>query len=293
MTPVSLPRSREERLTVDGRDYRIFVAWPVEPPPPAGYPVFYVLDANAAFATVVEAIRMRSHRPDATHVWPAIVVGVGYDTAAPYERVRRTFDYTQPDSDPTRADGGDGRAAIAVGGGPRFLAMLRGEVTALVARDWPLDPARRTLVGHSLAGYFVLHTLVTAPHAFATYIAMSPSIWWDHDGLHAGAAALAATRTAADAPTRAYITVGEYEQALAPWQRERPPVGTVAERRQDRRMVDHARALAERLAMVPGLQVRFDLLAGQDHASVVPVSLSEGVRFAFGADATEDGKLPK
>lgn len=276
MTPVSLPRSREHALSVDGRPYRVFVAWPSEPAPPAGFPAVYVLDANAAFATVVEAIRMRSHRRDATGVGPAVVIGVAYPGDGPYMRDRRTFDFTRPGQG-AQGDGGDGRAVVAVGGAARFLELLTNDVPALVTRDLALDPAQRTLVGHSMGGYFALDTLVTTPEAFTSYLAISPSIWWDHDGLTARAAAIAAT----PARLQARLTVGEYEQRLAPWQEGRPPVGTVAERREDRRMVDHARELAAVLARGAGASIEFAVLAGEDHASVVPPSIGEGLRFAF------------
>lgn len=279
MTPVALPRSQEDTLVVDGRPYRIFTAWPAEPPPAEGFPLFYVLDANAAFATLVEAIRMRSHRADATGVGPAVVVGVGYPGDGPYMADRRTYDFTQPGSGDLPA-GGDGHPPAAVGGATRFLQMLAGEVTALVTARHAVDLGRRTIVGHSLAGYFALQTMVTTPAAFETYVAISPSIWWDRDGLMAGAAALAAAGTR----VQVRITVGEYEQRLAPWQAGRPPVGTVAERRLDRRMVDHAREFAAMVSRSRAARVEFDELEREDHASVVPRSLSEGLRFAFAPD---------
>lgn len=281
MTPVTMPRSREIPVTIDGRDYRIFVAWPAEPPPPGGYPVFFALDANAAFATVVEAIRMRSHRPDATLVQPALVVGIAYPGDGPYERVRRTFDFTHAGSGPAQADGGDGRAAAAVGGSLRFLQFLTEELPALIEREWPIDRSCRTIIGHSLAGYFVLDTLVRAPGAFDTYVAISPSIWWDQPGLIAGARMLATARTTSSAPLKVLITAGEYEQKLAPWQLDKPKVGTVAERREDRKMIDHAREFTQELARAANIRVAFHELPEQDHASVVPLSISEAVRLAF------------
>lgn len=278
MSGVALPRSREERLVVEGREYRIFVAWPSEPAPAAGFPLFYVLDANAAFATLVEALRMRSHRRDATGVGPAVVVGIAYPGDGPYMRDRRTFDFTPPaESGVVPEDGGDGRVPRQVGGGPRFLQMLHDEVTAIVTRDHAIDRTQRTIVGHSLAGYFVLDTLVSTPDAFSTYLAISPSIWWNRPRLLSRSAGLAATAP----PLQVRITVGEYEQRLAPWQVGVPSVGTVAERREDRRMVDHARELAARLTALPSADVEFEVLSAEDHASVVPRSLSEGLRFAF------------
>lgn len=279
MSAVCLPRSVERQVTAGGRDYRIFVAWPREAPPVNGFPIIYALDANASFATIVEAIRMRSHRPDATGVRPAVVAGVAYPGDGPYERVRRTYDYTQPGA--AQADGGDGRAALEVGGGPAFLSFLLNDVTAIAAECAPIDRAHRAIIGHSLAGYFVLHTLVTSPDSFNTYVAISPSIWWDHDGLMDAVKQLAGTRRETSPRLKAMITVGEYEQKLAPWQLDKPPVGTVEERRKDRQMVDHARDMAQVLAAIPNLDLTFGELAGQDHASVVPPSIGEAVRLVF------------
>lgn len=42
-----------------GREYRIFIAEPMGPPPEGGYPVLYSLDANATFGTLAEAIRLQ------------------------------------------------------------------------------------------------------------------------------------------------------------------------------------------------------------------------------------------
>ena len=38
---------------------------------------------------------------------------------------------------------------------------------------------RSILFGHSLGGLFVAYALLTRPDAFATYLAISPSLWWD------------------------------------------------------------------------------------------------------------------
>ncbi len=279
MSAVCLPRSQERRITVDGREYRIFVAWPREAAPAAGFPIIYALDANASFGTIVEAIRMRSHRPDATGVWPAVVAGVAYPGDGPYERVRRTFDYTQPGD--AQADGGDGKAATEVGGGPRFLELLQNEVTTIAGEYSPIDRTRRAIIGHSMAGYFVLRTLLHAPASFETYVAISPSIWWEREGLLRAARDLRATRTAASPRIKVMISVGEYEQKLAPWQVGKPPVHSVEERRADRRMIDHAREMAQLLGAVPNLELSMLELPGQDHASVVPPSIGEAVRLVF------------
>jgi predicted alpha/beta superfamily hydrolase len=49
------------------------------------------------------------------------------------------------------------------------------------------------IVGESLAGLFVLETFFETPTLFDTYIALSPSLWWNDQALvHAAGARLAA-----------------------------------------------------------------------------------------------------
>src|SRR5690606_6316411 len=48
------------------------------------------------------------------------------------------------------------------------------------------------ILGESLAGLFIVETLLREPEAFDTYIAMDPSTWWDDGRLSDEAAALLA-----------------------------------------------------------------------------------------------------
>ena len=276
-----MPRSEVRTVrSSGGLDYRLYVAWPSQPPPPSGYPLVLMLDANAAFATAVEAIRMRSPRADATGVVPAVVAGVGYPLDAPYERERRTYDYTATAAEAA----GEGRAgAPAAGGAAGFLAFLESELLPLIHERLAIDPARQTLFGHSLGGLFVVHALLARPQAFQSFIAASPSLWWNRavvdDAIEARLACAATPRA-----QRVLITVGEYEQALAPWQLGQAQAAAIAARRQERRMVDDARMLAARLAPLAAV-VRFELYEGEDHASVVLRSIGSGLRFCL-ADET-------
>ena len=59
--PVVIPRSEQFTLRSreGSREYRIFLARPAAMPPPAGYPVVYVLDGNAFFGTMTGLPGMR------------------------------------------------------------------------------------------------------------------------------------------------------------------------------------------------------------------------------------------
>ena len=75
----------------------------------------------------------------------------------------------------------DGRYRIAFptsGEADRFRAFLSDEVIPFVERIYRAGP-RRALMGESLAGLFVVDTLLSQPQLFHDYVAISPSLWWD------------------------------------------------------------------------------------------------------------------
>jgi len=222
---------------------------------------------------MTEAIRLRSRRSDATGVGPAVVVGIGYFTDRPYETVRRSFDYTPV----SRRDGMD--AGHRTGGAEQFRAFIERHVKPVVRERLPVDETRQSLFGHSLGGLFTLHTLLAAPSSFATYVAVSPSIWWDTPGLDSALVSASGRHAATLALARVLVTAGEYEQALAPWQRPDDMLD-IARRRRERRMVDAAREMAERLASVTASS-RFTLFAGEDHAATLSLSVSTCLRFCL------------
>lgn len=159
-----------------GPGHRLFRAVPKGDAPPEGWPVLYLLDGNAAFDFLTaEHLAM---------VPGLVLVGVGYDTDRQFARERRTLDFTAPDPAAPGADAEglrpdpvhEGRIA---GGAGQFLDRLTGPLRAAAEQGLEIDPARRTLWGHSFGGLFTLYALLAQPGAFARYAAISPSIWWD------------------------------------------------------------------------------------------------------------------
>lgn len=253
-----------------GAPYRVFLAVPPGPAPPQGFPVLTLLDANASFATLVEAHRRGVERPAGTGIGPTVLVGLGHAGDGLYDRERRVFDTT---AGPCREPG----ETRATGGRDGFLAFLRETLRPAVAARAPVDARRQTLVGHSLAGGFVLDVFGRDSAAFTNYVAVSPSIWWDEERLVDGLMRL-------DGAPRLALIVGEWEEALAPWLAGRPGAVEIAERRARRAMVRRARAFAERAqaALAGRGAVHFECLAGEDHASVVAPALTRALRFAHG-----------
>lgn len=170
---------------------------------------------------------------------------------------------------------------VRTGGADRFLAFIEDELKPEIAGRLPVDSTRQALFGHSFGGLFVLHALFNRPQAFASWIAISPAIRWEdsvvlrsaerferkHDpGLHA----------------RVLLAAGEFEQDPAPFQKNHAERAERIRRYGESRANDNARAMAERLAVLPGLQAEFVTFEGEPPMSVLPVAINRAIRFALG-----------
>lgn len=266
--------------------YRILVAPAPHQAPAERFPTLYLLDGGALFGTLVEMHRMRRNRPRMTGVGPATIVGIAHPDAHPYDRVRRQFEYT-PRLIPGNPVGPAGEIdPTSVGGSDAFLHFLMEDLHPFIEERYPADPSRRVLIGHSLAGFFTLGAFLSAPSAWRAYAALSPSIWWDRSHLERGLASV--SDRLADEPRRIVISVAEFDQALAPWQRDSPDAEAVRARRLRRRMVDDARAFADSLEARLGdsVETRFAVEMGADHASSVPMGLSRWLRYLLGPETS-------
>jgi hypothetical protein len=75
------------------------------------------------------------------------------------------------------------------GGAEAFRRFIASEVVPFVEGNFRTEE-RRTLIGESLAGLFVVDTLLREPRMFHDYIAVSPSLWWNREELGSRAAEL-------------------------------------------------------------------------------------------------------
>lgn len=276
--PVALANSQQFDLRSSGsqRLYRILVATPDTPAPASGYGVLYVLDGNAMFLTAVEAVRAFERRPDAPAGAATIVVGIGYPEGSDIGK-ERTWDLT-----PSATD--DPRVKAPAGGGDAFLAFIENDLKPRIATLGKIDPTRQGLFGHSFGGLFVLHSLARKPDAFAVRVAASPSIWFSETTIKSELAALATSRKADAAPIKVLLTAGEYEQTLSPMARVQANADRIAHGLKSRSQVDNARAVAESLGKVPGVQARFDEISGEDHGTVIPAAIGRAVGFLLVPD---------
>ncbi|MDY0395251.1 alpha/beta hydrolase-fold protein [Virgibacillus halophilus] len=135
-----------------GEPYRMMMWVPDTEAPPNGFPVYYLLDANAIFATVTETIRVQSSGP--RKLEPAVVVGIGYDSDKPIVTERRFKDYTLPASPEELRKRKNGMAWPENGGIEEFLDFIEGKVKPEVARLTSINRYRQAIFGHSLGGFF-------------------------------------------------------------------------------------------------------------------------------------------
>lgn len=271
-TPMSgievwLPFQRAGAAQIDvtsrkGRNYRIFISVPSAPPPPGGFPVIYLLDGNASFATAMDTAALQMRRPGGIGLSPGIIVGIGYPSETPFDMERRTFDYLSPGRNPG--------PVYKVGGVAQFADFIENELKPMLQSSWPIDRARQALFGHSFGGLFVLWSLFNQPEAFQAHVAASPSIWWNERAILTEADAYTQRKDTPAAKARLLITVGGLERDI-------PFAGGKLN------MVADAEALAARLrAKAEGaVDVAVAEIADENHMSVVPSAICRGVRFAW------------
>lgn len=262
--PLTLPHIGTELLPARSNDtaYQIFIRIPDSDPPAQGFPVVYLLDGDDLFVGAAELLRRTARRPESTGIAPAVIVGIGHAPNADNKARRR--DYT---SGPCATESVD----AATGGAAAFLEFITDQLIPMIEADAKIDPARRGLLGHSLAGYFGLWTLATQAQPFSHVAAISPSIWWNPAALKAPSSATGAN---------VYLAAGEWEDEPAPWQQKLAADPAGLERRKRRDMIGHTHDFADRLARQwPDKTVQFDLLAGEDHATVINPALTRALRF--------------
>ena len=137
------------------------------------YPVVYHLDGNAYFEHVSASTRKLSRKKSFRK---PIIIGIGYRDAYLMDSLRNR-DYTYPLA--LAADS----FAIS-GGGKNFYSFLQHELIPHVEHTYRADSTNRTLMGHSLGGYFTLYALLEGlgkGSIFNQYVSASPSIHYYND----------------------------------------------------------------------------------------------------------------
>ncbi|RYG00945.1 MAG: alpha/beta hydrolase, partial [Chitinophagaceae bacterium] len=127
-------------------------------------PVLYMLDGGVkedfphVAATLMELI-------DKNIIPPIILVGIENT-----QRRRDLTGFTDVEEDK--------KIAPIVGGSAQFRAFVKEELFPAVGKKYRVNE-EKSIIGESLAGLFVVETLLTDPAMFNNYIAFDPSLWWN------------------------------------------------------------------------------------------------------------------
>ena len=127
------------------------------------YAVVYLLDGDSHFHSVVALIEQLSPIRRNMMCPKMIVVGIS--------NTDRNRDLT-----PTKGE------LPNSGGGANFISFIEKEVIPHIDSKYPTKPYRM-FIGHSLGGLTVVNTLVHKPNLFNAYVAIDPSMSWNHKNL--------------------------------------------------------------------------------------------------------------
>ena len=155
------------KSTVLGEDRRILVRTPANyDTNKATYPVMYMTDGDAHMAHTSGSIDFLARQGRMSEL---ILVGI--------PNTDRTRDLSPSKPSNTGATGAP--QFPTAGGADKFLQFIETELIPEINKRYRVTPYK-ILAGHSLGGMFAVHTMVTKPDLFNSYIAVSPALQWDN-----------------------------------------------------------------------------------------------------------------
>lgn len=139
------------------------------------YPVVYLLDGDAHFSSVVGMIEELSEINGNTLCPEMIVVGI------PNTNRNRDLTPTHSEIDLPFVSK---NVSEQSGGGEKFAEFLEKELIPYIDSKYPTAPYK-TLIGHSFGGLTAINILTNHTNLFNSYVAIDPSMWWDHQKYYA------------------------------------------------------------------------------------------------------------
>lgn len=211
----------------NGMDYTIRVSLPPKYKNSGNnHPLLIVNDGSMLFATAAESAGIQASTGE-TH--PVIVVGVSAKGTMQWHNTRRQYDYSGGtalskvmlellEQGPITSEMGGlwplynrlQSAGIApedgFGGAAKYLEFLTEELLPRLQAQYRVDPEEIGLMGHSMGGAFVGHTLLTKTSPFSKFIAgtFSMDAWYTPEEM----AAMQATYAATAAPRKVDVFHG-------------------------------------------------------------------------------------
>ena len=248
-----------------GQTYVIDVAMPRRPSE-GKMPVVYVTDGGMAPLVVVASRMMELGH----ELPPMIVVGIIHKVEKPLDIIAlRIRDLTPTVDEAFVAAQAGGWMELpegqSPGGADAFLDFIEEQVKPMVRENYPASDDE-TLVGDSAGGLFALYAMFNRTEDYDRYLAGSPAISWDEGMLFNEEVAYADAND--DLDVDLFLSVGALESE---------------------RMVGNMAKMAERLRSrgYPNLRLTEHVFEGETHLSVVPATLSRGLRALFAPEAAE------
>jgi predicted alpha/beta superfamily hydrolase len=155
------------------------------------------------------------------------------------------------------------KVAPHAGGADKFRAFLRDELKPLIENRYRTT-GESALIGESLAGLFVVETFLVEPTLFDSYIAASPSVWWNEQTVVRGAAARLGNWTAGHKTL--YVATAD-EEAM----QEGVEILTTA----------------LRITHPVGVTWTYEPMPNEHHSTIFPTAALHGIRYAFGLPPEE------
>jgi len=223
------------------RIYNLYISLPFDYQEGSSeYPVIYVLDGDLLFGTVKEVVLHLSY----VELKDSIVVGIGYDT----DVIGDIFTNRYQDLVPN---------------GPnysKFTHFFIKELIPFIESSYRVDSSDRTLVGYSYSGLSSLAIMFEYPDRFNKIIAMSPSLYHNQRDIFNLEEEFAGRSK--ELPVKLYLSVGALEEDLVD------------------NMVSNLVELSDVLETrdYSGFTLVLEIIDGENHSSVIPFSISKGIR---------------
>lgn len=218
---------------------------------PKKYPVIYHVDGNAFFDAIGTSVDMLHKRK---RIKDAIVVGIGYENVYVMDSLR-SRDYTFPMALPEDS-------FRVSGGGENLYQFIKTKLKRCIEKTYRTDTTSRTIMGHSLGGYFVLYALLQEVNGngfFNNYVAASPSIWYHDNYL---GRQLRAIQTKKNKKPKLYLTMGEMELAEDP--------------------IDGFTNFGQMLSEKDLVDLKIKVYKGTEHMGTAVPTFEDGIEFVFG-----------
>jgi hypothetical protein len=262
------------------RQYQISVALPLTyKDSKQSYPVLYSLDANGEFGTIAETARLLAMKGNGNFapIPELIVVGIGYPVGGYFEyglNKYRNLDYTPTATKEewiTEANKEQKLkdlpldSEIPGGGASEFLRFIHEQLIPDIETKYRVISTDRALFGYSLGGLFATYVLFQEQwnKLFQRLVISSPSLWWDDKIIFQMEKQYAKTHTALPLPTRVFISVAtNCGNPIMMFSFEKL-VNVLKERK------------------YANLEWESHIFKGEDHYSVVPASISRGLRSIY------------